>query len=332
LKYCPCSKARKIAVTIRSRGQFDFLKSNPNNHLHWPAAIRPARPPLASIAPHLFQNSRRDSIQPKEIAMENPAKPPEQTSTPSVDPANPIAPRRKRGRPPVIDQRKRDVICALVGFGVSHRLAASYVGVSPATLSRLFRKDPNFHGQFVQAMLNQQLRPLKNLLACGERSWRANAWVLEHLDAQRWGNQPPGRYSDVQLREILQYFAETLAQEVRDPKLKRRLERKLIRFARNPRRELHRPNRRLERQFQRELKRIKKADRENPPPVPGNDWNHVFCNPLNSAQDQKPEAPLLIDVMAQNSLEYDPILLMSDLFKTDASSAKGQRHADHSRD
>lgn len=83
------------------------------------------------------------------------------------------------GRPPVLDERKRRIVLALLANGSSQRVAARYVGCSPSTIANTIDRDPEFADVMAQAEQNSEIEALRLLrnAARKDRYWRAAAWL-----------------------------------------------------------------------------------------------------------------------------------------------------------
>ncbi|HEY5312092.1 MAG TPA: hypothetical protein VIK18_06215 [Pirellulales bacterium] len=122
----------------------------------------------------------------------------------------------KCGRRPVLDDAKRREICAVLSMGGSRRLAARYVGCSPATISNTAERDPGFSAQLDQAEGQHELLYLRNIQAAAkkEQYWRAAAWMLERRYPERYAQRRPGAITVEQIIELLSQFAEIVVQEL----------------------------------------------------------------------------------------------------------------------
>ena len=80
------------------------------------------------------------------------------------------------GRPRVIDQQKRELICGLVSMGFSRHRAARHVGIARTTMFRTVKEDAGFAQQLRDAEMRQDLQPLRQIKEQMATNWRAAAW------------------------------------------------------------------------------------------------------------------------------------------------------------
>ena len=124
----------------------------------------------------------------------------------------------KRGRRPVLDQKKKQTICAILGVGGNRRLAAQYVGCSPKTIRRTAERDAEFAAELEHAESLLEVLHLKNMEAAAKETkyWRASAWFLERRCADRYGAPARGAAWQARLSQAVTEFAEIVAEEVPD--------------------------------------------------------------------------------------------------------------------
>jgi hypothetical protein len=122
----------------------------------------------------------------------------------------------KRGRPPVLDERKQREILAIISVGCSRRCAAYYVRCSPKTIRNTAKRDPEFAENLKQADSHGEVFWMKciNAAAKKEQYWRAAAWALEHIRPERYGKRPPEAITVDQISQLLAQFAKIVAEEI----------------------------------------------------------------------------------------------------------------------
>jgi hypothetical protein len=134
----------------------------------------------------------------------------------------------KRGRPPVLDERKQREIVAILSVGCSRRCAAHYVRCSPKTIRNTAQRNPEFAENLKQADSHGEVFWMKciNAAAKKEQYWRAAAWALEHIKPERYAKQPLEVITVEQISRLLAQFAKIVVEEIpvskyRKPVLKR---------------------------------------------------------------------------------------------------------------
>jgi hypothetical protein len=95
----------------------------------------------------------------------------------------------RTGRPPVFDNVKQQVYLRLVAGGYSPRDAARHVGVSASTVREKKRNSPAFATAYDEAKAQAIPLLLETINHAGQRSWRASAWLLEHLRPAQFGRR-----------------------------------------------------------------------------------------------------------------------------------------------
>jgi hypothetical protein len=89
----------------------------------------------------------------------------------------------RRGRPPVLDDQKKDAVCQLLARGYSGRAAAEELHLPPATLYMALRRDPAFAARADVARRQAQGLPQRRT-----DDWRIAARALARLDPARYGS------------------------------------------------------------------------------------------------------------------------------------------------
>ena len=95
------------------------------------------------------------------------------------------------GRPLILDDQKKAVICAMLAVGCTRATAARYVGCCSKTIrNAAAAADPQFHEQLEHAAAQAELNALENMQTRAKSSWRAAAWMLQTLNPRRYHRRP----------------------------------------------------------------------------------------------------------------------------------------------
>jgi hypothetical protein len=123
---------------------------------------------------------------------------------------------KKSGRPPVLDERKRAQIVAIVSVVGSQTVAAQFVGCAVSTIQRTAERDPKFAEELGRAKGNAELVLVKNIrkAAKKEQYWRAAAWALERGFPERYARRGPDVITLDQIAILLAKFSEIIIEEV----------------------------------------------------------------------------------------------------------------------
>jgi hypothetical protein len=115
----------------------------------------------------------------------------------------------KRGRPPVLDERKRGEILGVLAIGGSVALAARTVGCCPRTIYNTATRDPEFGERMQRARANHELKLLKRLEEASQdpKYWRAAAWQLERMYPDRY---QPRMANSLPIAEVERFVHELL--------------------------------------------------------------------------------------------------------------------------
>lgn len=136
------------------------------------------------------------------------------------------------GRSKVVDQQKRELIYGLVSIGFSKYEAARHVGVARTTMYRTMQEDPGFAEQVRQSGLQQELRPLKQIMDQGATNWRAGAWLLERIRADLWAKRPPNVVTVADMHAIFEAMLKVLLEGVPELAWRKRVTRNFDKFFR----------------------------------------------------------------------------------------------------
>ncbi len=122
------------------------------------------------------------------------------------------------GRPPALDEEKRRTIIALLANGSSSRMAAGYVGCSPATLMRTMDRDPDFAAAVARAERSTEIEALRRIKAASQESryWRAAAWLLERRNPQEFADRPPKALTEEQIARMFRLMADPFVVKMPD--------------------------------------------------------------------------------------------------------------------
>jgi hypothetical protein len=120
------------------------------------------------------------------------------------------------GRPRALDETKLREICALVTAGSGIIGAARYVGCATSTIRREACRNPDFNDRLRRASLAAELTPLNAVREAAKKYWRAGAWLLERLDAQRYGKQNVRLLKPEQFADLSDALIDVIKDEIKD--------------------------------------------------------------------------------------------------------------------
>lgn len=127
------------------------------------------------------------------------------------------------GRPRALTETKLSEICALISAGCCITDAARYVGCAASTIRRESRRNSEFHERLRRASLNAELAPLGAMREAARRHWRAAAWLLERMNAQRFGKQNIRCLKPDQLDNFASALFELIRPEFKDDHTRKRI-------------------------------------------------------------------------------------------------------------
>lgn len=147
-------------------------------------------------------------------------------TTPNDDPPVPVPvpvsvpnakPKRKRGGVPVLDEKKKSEICAILAMGCPRIRAAEYVGCAQTTLNNTARRDPEFGIAMRQAEAQQEVSLVAHIRRASKdpHGWRAAAWLLQRMFPDRYARRAD-TMTHQQVAGILAQFADILTRGIRD--------------------------------------------------------------------------------------------------------------------
>ena len=79
---------------------------------------------------------------------------------------------------PILDEVKRQQICAILGVGGTRQMTADFLGCHVDTIRNTAKRDPDFSKQIRRAELTPEIAYLKSIqtAAADSKQWRAAAW------------------------------------------------------------------------------------------------------------------------------------------------------------
>lgn len=119
------------------------------------------------------------------------------------------------GRPRVLDEPKRQIVCAILATGGTLDGDARYIGCARSTIERERRRNPIFSQQLDEAEVDGATMPFQLFRDASRSSWRAAAWMLEQSYPERYGRSaiPPSKRASLKLRREL---SERLSAKLRE--------------------------------------------------------------------------------------------------------------------
>jgi hypothetical protein len=138
----------------------------------------------------------------------------------------------KTGRPKVFDEKKRELLCGLIGIGFTRRQAAQHVGVSRRTVARAIQEDEEFGRHLHNAELNQELRPIQHIATQMPKNWRAAAWMLERQRPDLYVRRTPRTVTLGDLRGIFGALMKLLLDGVPQQEARDRVQKNVEAFLR----------------------------------------------------------------------------------------------------
>jgi hypothetical protein len=129
----------------------------------------------------------------------------------------------------VLDDQKRWRVITMIANGSSRRVAAHYVGCSPATITRTADRDPDFAAQLATAEQNLEIDALRSLRAAArkERYWRAAAWLLERKNHDDFTLPDPELFTQEQATKLISAMVRELIKDLPElyiQRIKRRMD------------------------------------------------------------------------------------------------------------
>lgn len=138
----------------------------------------------------------------------------------------------KVGRPPVLDHGKKNQILAILSVGCSRRIAARYVGCSPATIQNTADREPEFAEQLHHADHGVEIEYLKRIRTAAQKEqyWRAAALALERFNPEDFAKRPLGALTLGQVKTLVTRLAEIVIAEVPRADFRKRVLKAVDRF------------------------------------------------------------------------------------------------------
>lgn len=94
--------------------------------------------------------------------------------------------KKKRGRPPKLDERAKELVCKMISIGISQRQTAAIVGCTSSAISHAARRDKKFSDQIRRAARISEVAPLMTIVESARTSWRAAAWLMKNHHPHAW--------------------------------------------------------------------------------------------------------------------------------------------------
>ncbi|MCA9270079.1 MAG: hypothetical protein KDA41_16470 [Planctomycetales bacterium] len=88
------------------------------------------------------------------------------------------------GKPAALTEKEIEAVLAHVSHGMSLRQAAAEIGRSHSTLVKLAKRNELFAEFLEEQRQKARGRPLAQVYAASQRSWRAAAWLVKYLDGR----------------------------------------------------------------------------------------------------------------------------------------------------
>jgi hypothetical protein len=122
----------------------------------------------------------------------------------------------RRGRRPVLDERKKADILAVLSTGCDWETAAIYVHCHPKTIHNTARRDPAFAEKLGRMRKTATLSHLANINVAGKQPhyWRASAWFLERIDPDNYGLRSPETVKPDQIEKLMAGLSRIMIEEV----------------------------------------------------------------------------------------------------------------------
>jgi hypothetical protein len=159
-----------------------------------PKITRTRRRTVPSAARRRLQRSKPPTAAEVQAAVETPEAPQRAKAS------------RKMGRPPLIDDFKRERVCAFLQAGLSRALAAIEIDVSARTLNRTIQNDPEFKQRVLRAEADYEKNRTIGLLQAARDSWRAAAWMFKHyhphLSTRRWKQRDETEFAARSVKKV----------------------------------------------------------------------------------------------------------------------------------
>ena len=133
----------------------------------------------------------------------------------------------RRGRPPVLDETKKQIICALLTAGASRAAAAHHVGCAPCTIYREAQRDDVFRAKLQKAQADFEVVLVTRIgeAARSKTQWRAAAWLLERRCPEQFRLRNPKLFTPAELqfaiRQVVTVLTESLEESKQDEILQR---------------------------------------------------------------------------------------------------------------
>lgn len=132
-------------------------------------------------------------------------------------------PVRRIGRPPALDDARREDLFLILRQGMSVQSAADYAGVCSRTVYRTAERDSAFADAMRKARSTGEVRLVSTIQeAVQKKDWKAAAWLLSHSYRDRYYKRQPG-FPPGQVRELVARFGSFITKQVSNPEERRRI-------------------------------------------------------------------------------------------------------------
>jgi transposase-like protein len=126
----------------------------------------------------------------------------------------------RRGRPSVLDETKKQIVCALIAAGASRTAAARHVGCSRHQLYYAAQRDAIFQAQLEKAEADFEVVLVARIgeAARSKTQWRAAAWLLERRNPDQFRLRNPKLITPAELQIAISQVVEVLTESLEESK------------------------------------------------------------------------------------------------------------------
>lgn len=120
---------------------------------------------------------------------------------------------------PLLNEKQKNEVIAILSVGCSRRTAARYVGCTPLIIAKTAKTDETFAQQLIRAQEQAEISSMKNIhnAAKQERYWKAAAWILERKNPEEFRLRSPDSLNAEQLKFIVTQLSQMIVEEVKSP-------------------------------------------------------------------------------------------------------------------
>jgi hypothetical protein len=132
---------------------------------------------------------------------------------------------------PILDERKRGVVCGILAVGGSFQLAAQRVGCSRQTIRNTANRDPVFRKQLHEAQTNPEILFLNTIREAGQQAkfWPAAKWALQHMNPDRY-TRKARTMSLSEVRELISQMVGAIAKAIPDAHVRAEVRRRIYKL------------------------------------------------------------------------------------------------------